>query len=437
MMDNVARERQQYAGDVDHAKFASYLAFGEYRQPRRMLHTFAAGQGREGWFLDCYPGWDRCTRLWQKYLDLTGWGPLVDHAMGFVMHVAWYHLFSGEMETVRALYPKVLRFDRWLRSQVGADGLLPVSGYAWNDVWMDHFGWKVQADKAAALNIYYVGYLREGVARLAELMGKPAVAAEARARAARMVELVRRRFWSARERLIVDNLPRLAEDGELRLHDRTLAMALLYGVIPAGEERAALDLLAGLPVEQSLEEYPLPGRKGQIGASFTANTCWRYWALSRFGRAAAVVRDLEQRWGRMESLKENKTFSEWWYPGPSSVGGVWAQNTQVPIFILYGEVLGVQPRRAAFAEFDVRPQLGGLEHVEGTVWAPAGGIHVRCHSLGHGALEVHVESPAGLKGWLVVREGLPVQGATGAPLPYDAPGWSRWPLPAGRTVRIG
>ncbi|MCX6621551.1 MAG: hypothetical protein NTY38_10815, partial [Acidobacteria bacterium] len=372
MMDNVTRERQQYAG-VDHAKLASYYAFGEYRQPRRMLHTFSQGQSADGWFLDCYPGWDRCTRLWQKHLGLTQWGPLIDHGMGFLMSVATYHLFSGDLETIRALYPRLERFDKWLSAQVGPDGLLPVSGYTWNDVWMDHFGWKTQEDKVAALNIYYVGYLRDGVARLADLMNQPGVAAEARRRAARIAALTRRLFWSPRHRLIVDNLPRTEKDGELRLHDRTSAMALLYGIIPDGQEKETLDLLAALPTRESPPMFPLPMAKGVIGFSFTANTCWRYWALSRFGRADAVIRDFEERWGSMRSLAQNKTFSEWWNPRSSSSGNVWAQNTQVPIFLLYGQILGILPVRPAFAQFDVRPQPGPLRFVEGTAHTPSGG----------------------------------------------------------------
>lgn len=429
IMDNVTRERQQYAGDVDHAKQASYFAFGEYRQPRRMLHTFSQGQSADGWFLDCYPGWDRCTRLWQKHLSLTQWGPLIDHGMGFLMSVATYHLFSGDLDTVRALYPRLQRFDKWLRAQVGPDGLLPVSGYTWNDVWIDHFGWKTQADKVAALNIYYVGYLREGVARLADLMHQPAVAAEARRRADQTAALTRRLFWSPRHRLVVDNLPRLAQDGELRLHDRTSAMALLYGIIPAGQEQTTLDLLAGLPTHESPPMFPLPGEKGVIGFSFTANTCWRYWALTRFGRGEAVVRDLEERWGSMISLAQNKTFSEWWHPRPSVKGEVWAQNTQVPIFLLYGHILGITPTQPAFAKFDVRPQRGSLRFIEGTAHSPSGGIRLRCDG-GAESLELSLDVPAGLEPALVLPAGWQPRNIPAvSPESFAVRGFSRWRLP--------
>jgi alpha-L-rhamnosidase len=430
MMDNVTRERQQYAGDVDHAKLASYYAFGEYRQPRRMLHTFAQGQNDDGWFLDCYPAWDRCMRLYQKHLHLTIWGPLVDHSMGFLMSVATYHLFSGDTATVRTLYPRLKRFDAWLRAQVRSDGLLPVDGYTWNDVWIDHYGWKSQADKAAALNIYYVGYLREGVARLADLMSDAALAREARRRADAVTALVRERFWSARHKLVVDNLPRLRQDGAMHLHDRTLSMALLYGIVPPGEESEALRILASLPTAESPESFPLPGG-GSVGMSFTANACWRYWALCRFGQGAAVIRDLIERWGGMISLRQNQTFSEWWHPKPSSSGQVWAQNTQVPIFVLYGQILGVMPTAPAFRSFDVRPQLGPLGFVEATVFAPSGGIHLRCERRADG-VGIDLLVPASLRPALVLpRELRPKNLPTGG---RGEPAYGgqclRWNLPA-------
>ena len=76
------------------------------------------------------------------------------------------------------MFPRLLRFDRWLRTQEASDGLLPVSGYPWHSVWIEHQGYKAHADKHAALNILYVAYLREGMARLADWLGEPAYAEE-------------------------------------------------------------------------------------------------------------------------------------------------------------------------------------------------------------------------------------------------------------------
>jgi alpha-L-rhamnosidase len=238
-------------------------------------------------------------------------------------------------------------------------------------------------------------------------------------------------FWSPEHDLVVDNLPRIAADGEVRLHDRTLSMALLYGIVPAGREERALNVLANLPTDHSPEMFPLSSPKGIIGFSFTVNACWRYWALSRFGRAQAVIRDLVERWGSMTSLAENNTFSEWW--DPKRTGSVWAQNTHVPMFALYGEILGVKPTAPAYAEFDVRPQLGQLAWIEASVHAPSGPIHLRCEREGK-SLSIKLHVPGGLQASLVFPHESRPQGVPAGVVPERGPvtDLSRWKLPVKR-----
>jgi len=430
MMDNITRERQQYAGDVDHAKLASYYGFGEYRQPARMIRTYAQGQDDEGWFMDCWPAWDRCQRLWQKSLHLTQWGPIIDHGLGFGISTALYYLFSGDKETIEQVYPRFLRFSDWLADNRGSDGLLPVEGWIRNSVWMDHRGWKRNADKKAAFNIYYVGFLREGLARLAEWLGDSRQASVACARAEETAERIRRHYWSEAHSLFVDNLPNASTDGEIRLHDRTLAMALLYGLFPKGQEKAALDILADLPTGSSGPIFRLQSPKAEIGFSFPANACWRLWALSHFGRAQAVIRDLRERWGAMRSLKENGTFSENWEPRPSESGDVWCQNGQIPLFVLYGDVLGVKPTAPAFREFDVRPQLGDLTWIEGTVHSPQGAVKLRCERAEPRLKLWLVVPPASIVA-LVFPEEVKVAGLPAGVSPSAGPvtGTRRWKLP--------
>ncbi len=430
IMDNVTRERQQYAGDVDHAKLTSYYGFGEYRQAARMLRTYAQGQNKEGWFMDCWPAWDRCERLWQKSLGLTQWGPILDHGVNFVIATALHYLFSGDKATVEEVYPKLLLFDRFLGENTGRDGLLPVE-WVRNSVWIDHRGFKTQADKQASFNIYYVGMLRDGIARLAEWMGEPEVAESARKRAAEMAGCILKVFWSDEHSLFVDNLPRSRKDGELRLHERTLAMAMLFGLFPEGREDKALEVIAGIPTGPYENFYPVANPRAEIGFSFPANAGWRLWALSRFGRGGAVVRDLRERWGRMPSLLQNGTFSENWVPKLSESGQVWCQNGPVVLYVLYGDVLGIRPTAPGFTEFDVRPQLGDLPWIEGAAHTPGGPINIRCESDG-GTLRMRLSVPPGLRPAVVFADGVDVRGLPPEPIRGAGPvrGTSRWRLPA-------
>ncbi|MCX7827007.1 MAG: alpha-L-rhamnosidase N-terminal domain-containing protein, partial [Verrucomicrobiae bacterium] len=90
VVDGGGRERQQYSGDGSHQLHAIRYAFGEYRIGARFLRTFSEGLTKSGFFLDCYPAYDRLARLPQRELDSAYWGPLLDHGIGFVFD-NWNH----------------------------------------------------------------------------------------------------------------------------------------------------------------------------------------------------------------------------------------------------------------------------------------------------------------------------------------------------------
>jgi alpha-L-rhamnosidase len=409
IVDNVARERQQYAGDLDHSKLGSCYAFGEFRQPARVIRTFAQGQSDDGWFMDCWPAWDRTQRLWQKHLGLTRWGAIIDHALQFGIAVAWHHLFTGDRELIAEIYPRLLRFDQFLQRNVRSDGLLPVAPWTWNCVWIDHIGYQAEEDKHCALNLYWAGFLTEGLARLAAWLGDSAAANEARARAAALIDRCRARYWHAERELFIDNLPRVARDGALRAHSRTLSMAYLFHAIPAGSESRSIDLLAAIPTSSNRDVFPFENNHLQLGFDYPLNAIWRFWALGRAGRAQTILADLKERWARLPSVLQNNTYAEFWNPGPSSTGQVWCQNNPVPLLAVYMEILGLRPLAAGFSEYELRPQPAGLGSIEATVHTPRGPIQAHVEGFARG-FTVRWTSPPRTLASLTVPGGARLQG---------------------------
>jgi hypothetical protein len=426
IVDNMVRERQQYAGDLDHAKLGSYYGFGEYAQPARMLRTFAQGQSREGWFPDSWPAWDRCQRLWQKHLGLTEWGPIIDHSMQFTLAAAEHYLFTGDRALLAELYPRLVLFDQFLDQRIAEGGLLRVQDHAWTSVWIDHIGFHDERDKHCALNLYWAGMLSRGLARIAAWLGESRKAAECRERARAIEAQVRSLYWDDGRGLFLDNLPRLQTDRAARVHARTLSMALLSGAVPAGRESSCLELLASIPPGSRDSVHQYEGGALLLGSNYPLNEIWRLWALGWHGRGDLVVRDLRERWARMRSVIENRTYSEMWDPGPSSTGSIWAQSNPVPIIALYQIVLGVRPTAPGFAEYEVRPQPGGLASIEATVHPPQGAIALRAEGRPRG-FALAWKAPAGRQGVLVVPEGAR---ATGLPA-----GVRFEPGPAPRTLK--
>jgi hypothetical protein len=388
VVDNQIRERQQYAGDLDHPKLASYYAHGEYRQAARMFRTYTQGQNREGWFMDCFPANDRCQRLYQKHLGLTEWGPILDHSLQLGIALADHYLFTADRGLLEEVYPRLEKFDAFLRSHLEGDGLLPVEPWTWNSVWIDHIGYRVEQDKHAALNLYYAGFL-QAMQRMAGWLGRTS---DARAVAAQIIERVRASYWSPELRVFVDNLPRLARDGGPRLHARTLSMGLLFGAAP--DEAPSVELLESMR---------------NVGMNYPLNEIWRLWALGRAGRATAIVRELRERWVNLPSVLETGTYAEFWDPKPSSSGNVWCQSNPVPLIAAYQILLGLRPVAPGFRQYEVRPQPAGIASLSATVHTVPGPITLQITS-GSGGYQVRWTAPPRAMGVLVVPDGARVSG---------------------------
>ena len=97
IVDGMARERQQYSGDCGHQLHAIYPTFGETRLPARYLATFSQGMTLDGYFLDCWPAYDRLARLMERQLQLTRWGPILDHGVGFNFDCYYAYLYTGDL----------------------------------------------------------------------------------------------------------------------------------------------------------------------------------------------------------------------------------------------------------------------------------------------------------------------------------------------------
>jgi hypothetical protein len=147
----------------------------------------------------------------------------------------------------------------------------------------------------------------------------------------------------------------------------------------------------------------------EVGFNYPLNEIWRLWALGRGGRADVIVNDLRERWANVPSVSENGTYGEFWNLRPSESGSVWCQANPVPALALYQELLGVRPVAPGFAEYEVRPQPGGLGRVAGTVWSPKGPVRVEVEG-GTSGFGLRWRSPRGAQAWLVVPIGARVAG---------------------------
>ncbi|MEI6140683.1 MAG: alpha-L-rhamnosidase, partial [Mariniphaga sp.] len=276
IVDGMARERQQYSGDGSHQLHAIYYSFGDTLLPARFVNTFGQGLGTDGVFMDSWPAFDRLARVMERQMQLTGWGPIVDHSVGFCFESWYYYLYTGKIEALKETYPRLLVFFRFLQRSLGEDGLLPVDGLGMPSVWIDHIAFKKQRHKQCALNLYVAAMCQHALSKLCNVFGNNEWSNEIRNFGIQLEKSCVSKYWDSGKKVFVCNLPWIEEEKEVRYCDRSLATAILYDQCPGGSNENAIEIISECPKE--------------LGLSYPCNAIWRYWALAK-GKAIQIVID--------------------------------------------------------------------------------------------------------------------------------------------------
>jgi hypothetical protein len=417
VVDGMGRERQQYSGDGGHQLHAIYFTFGESRLPARFVRTFSQGLTLDGYFLDCWPAYDRLARLMERQLGLTAWGPLLDHGVGFNFDCFHYYQHTGDLQPLAEAYPRLLRFAEYLRGIVRPDGLLPVENLGIPAVWIDHQAYRRPRHKQCAFNLYAAAMLEHALPAIARAFDDAANAAAAQRLGAALRRATVAKYWSPAHRLFINNLPWLADEKEVRTCDRSLATAILFDQCPDGRAEDVIATLATAPAS--------------MGESYPCNAGWRYWALAKAGRVEVVLDALRARWATMPSVLLNNTLQEDWLVQPDS-GSQWSHCAVVPLYVLFMSVAGISPLAPAFKRIEIRPQLGDLESLSLTAHLAPGPLAFQ--SAGRlGSRQLTLRLPPGCEGELVVSAGERV--ALPA-LPETRAGLARYRVPSDGMVTL-
>ncbi|MCB9782736.1 MAG: alpha-L-rhamnosidase N-terminal domain-containing protein [Candidatus Omnitrophica bacterium] len=359
-VDGMGRERQQYSGDGGVQALVAYYALGDKLLGRRYLRTFSEGQSPDGYFMDCWPAFDRLARVAQKQIDGAYWGPLLDHGVGFNFDCWWYYQCTGDLDALKEPYPRLLRFAEYLESLRDDDGMLPVEGLTIPTVWIDHDAYKKTRHKQCAFNLYTAAMFKNALASICRAMKDPEKADHFTQLSDSLLQATMARYWNPKSGRYEANLPWQEEEGEVRLCDRSLATSILFDQCPDNNTAAAVKALAECPPE--------------MGLSYPANAYWRYWALAKLGRTDVIVKDWRERWATMSSVVLNNSLQEWWTAKPDS-SSLWSHCPVSPVFVLYMDIAGIRPTSPGFDTCVVRPQLSGFGQLELTSHTPHGPIH--------------------------------------------------------------
>lgn len=373
VVDGMGRERQQYSGDCGHQLHVARQAHNLNSISKRFLKTFAHGQTLSGVWFDSWPGYDRYARVGQRQIGATGWGPLVDHSIGFVCDHVHHWLQTGDRQPYEQNKAKILKFLGYLDTIRDDNGMLRVQALGNEAVWIDHEAYKTQEQKQLAFNLYeaYMHCL------LAVIDGhEPRLDPQLDASVGRYT----------RDLKLVNNP---LSKANFEIDDRALAHYIWLHANTDWKHEALAGAIQSLVNQKCTQSYP-------------ANSVWRHWAYAQVGRVDLILDELKTKWRNMNSIGECNTLSEFWTAKPNT-NDLMSHCAVSPTIMMHQAVLGLGYFRDG--RLRLRPQLAYLPKFAIKSHTPKGIIEFGAERIG----EVHLcqlTKPKGLE--LILCSAVPI-----------------------------
>ena len=375
IFDNPFRERTQYSGDVEFNMTGIYYQFGEYKLARKSLIQLAQSQGPFGNFLGAWPSGDKISRIKEAYFGYVYWKPeIIEGSMYWLISLWKYYLFSGDLESLKALYPTLMKLKQRYKEMIGNKNYIFSSETWFSHFYGDHIGFKSIDEKILGGNLFYKGFI-DTFYKIARELTNNDVLPGLKKQSEKIKNILIEKYWSEKKNgFFVDK-----DQNSSKFNILVNVYALLFGSVPEGKEKEVADNIK----KHITPTYPTPLMYGMV-----------YLALASHNDDGFIQKELKNKWAKMQSIKETGTFSELWFSELN--WAVRCQNVACPNFILPGVILGVNPLKAGFKKFEVKPCPGFIKWAKGIVPTPLGEIHVEWEKVKDG-ISLEVKAPEGFK----------------------------------------
>lgn len=389
--DCPGREQRQWLGDATVEFLVAQAAFGPSADAlnRQFLHHAAESQRPDG-----------LTQMFAPGDHHTDGIVIPDWTLQWILNADLHYLYTGDLDTIAAIFPSIQKALAWFDRHTGAHGLVADMPH-----WHFH-DWAAlgRHGEATTLNAQLAGCLR-AAARLARALEAERAAREYDARADRIAAGLNARAWDAERGVYVDSVDPASGRQDRRVSQHGNAAMMLWGDAPPARWPA---IIAAISDPQRLvftAAPPIVPSGGEFDAErniVLANTFYShfvYRALIRASRFDLVLGLIRERYGPMLA-RGATTLWESFDPTASLCHGF----STTPLFQLSAEMLGVQPTAPGFAKLRVAPQLGDCTFARGVFPTAHGDVHVSWEKVA-ADLQIDITIPDGCSGELEVPSG--------------------------------
>ncbi len=358
-IEGIKRDHWIWSGDAVQSFLMNYYVFGDYDGCRETL-----------WALR---GKDPLPRHLNHIMDYTFyWFDAVEK----------YRLYSGDKNIARQIYPRMKSLMAFALGRLDANGR-PVDRPGdwmfidWAPVELPNHGGVTSFEEMLLVRAL------EATAAIAKEVGADADAEAYLARAKKLRAEIVPLFWNEEKGGLMHLLK---NDGTLHplLTRYPNMFGLFYGYFDeAQKKRVVKDVLLNDEVMKIQTPYM---------------RFYELESLCALGMQKDVTKEIKAYWGGMLKLGAT-SFWELYNPAETglqhyamygrpfgrSLCHAWGAS---PVYLFGRYYLGVTPTSPGFETYEVKPNLGGLDWIEGEVPTPWGRIHVRADKNGHTVTEI-------------------------------------------------
>ncbi len=322
---------------------------------------------------------------------------IMDYTFYWFKSIADYYSYTGDLDFIRELYPKMVSLMDYVLGRTNADGM--ADGQADDWIFVDWVDFPMQKRGTLAFEQILFWKALQTMEICASLLQHEDDAERYRLLTERLHAETKDYFYSYD--LCAYRHAYLNGHLNEQITKFPNMFAILYDFDSDKEQQQILENVLQNP---DIDPITTPYMR-----------FYELAALCKMGKQDEVLPEMKAYWGGM--LREGATtFWEKYNPDDhgtehlamygrpygKSLCHAWGAS---PIYIIGKFFLGVSPTKAGYEEYEVRPVLGGLEWMEGEVPTPFGKIRIKMNRH-----EVTVKSDGG-KGMLVVgnrRVAIPV-----------------------------
>lgn len=368
-IEGIKRDHWVWSGDAVQSFLMNYYVFGDYDGCRDTIWTL---RGKDP--VKCH-----LNRI-------------MDYTFYWFDAVEKYRLYSGDRYIAQQIYPRMKSLLEFALGRLDENGR-PVDRPG---DWM-FIDWAPEplhnTGGVTAFEQMLLVRALEATAGVAKEVGANDDATAYLARARKLREEIVPRYWNEEKGALMHLMKK---DGTLddQLTRYPNMFGLFYGYFDeAKRARVVMDVILNDNVLKIQTPYM---------------RFYELESLCSLGMQETVMKEIKSYWGGMLNLGAT-SFWELYNPNEKGVDHyamygrrygkslchAWGAS---PAYLLGKYYLGVTPTKPGFEEYEVKPNLGGLDWIEGDVPAPFGKIHVRADKTG-----VKVRSEGG-KGILIVKD---------------------------------